>query len=132
MRLLAISSWGLFLVAGRAGAVDYAKIDRTIAKEPAYTSKAPKYALLLFGPEARLLVWIVLDGKAVYLDRNGDGDLTSKGERFESLDFVSTPTVNDAARPASFRSIAPTTRASSAASTAATGSPLALRRYRKW
>src|SRR6266478_6927907 len=62
-------------------AVDYAKMDRTIAKEPAYRSKAPKYCLVVFGPEAKTRVWLVLDGDVLYADRNGDGDLTAKDER---------------------------------------------------
>jgi hypothetical protein len=68
-----------------ARAVDYAKVDRAIGKEPAYR-EAPKYALLLFGKEAKLRVWMVLDGQAVYLDRNGDGDLTGKDEHFARLE----------------------------------------------
>jgi hypothetical protein len=60
---------------------DLTKIDRTIAKEPAYKSK-PKYCLLVFGPEAKTRVWLVLDGDTLYADRNGNGDLTEKGERF--------------------------------------------------
>jgi hypothetical protein len=63
-------------------AVDYGKIDRTIKTEPAYRSKSPQYALLIFGREAKTRVWVVLDGNTVYLDRNGDGDLTGKDERF--------------------------------------------------
>ena len=35
----------------QASAVDLAKIDRSIAKEPAYKTK-PKYCLLVFGAEA--------------------------------------------------------------------------------
>jgi len=68
--------------AAPAVAVDYAKIDRTIAKEPAYRTKAPKYCLLVFGPEAKTRVWLVLDGEVLYADRNGDGDLTRKDARF--------------------------------------------------
>src|SRR5262245_34194322 len=60
---------------------DLSKIDRTIAKEPAYKSE-PKYCLLVFGPEAKTRVWLVLDGDTLYVDRNGNGDLTEKGERF--------------------------------------------------
>jgi hypothetical protein len=60
---------------------DLTKIDRTIAKEPAYKPK-PKYCLLVFGPEAKTRVWLVLDGDTLYVDRNGNGDLTEKGERF--------------------------------------------------
>src|SRR5262245_65651509 len=49
-------------------ATDLTKIDRTIAKEPAYKSK-PKYCLLVFGPEAKMRVWLVLDGDVLYVDR---------------------------------------------------------------
>ena len=62
-------------------AADLNKIDRTIAKEPVYQSKAPRYCLLVFGPEAKTRIWLVLDGDLVYVDRNGNGDLTDSGER---------------------------------------------------
>jgi hypothetical protein len=70
-----------------AAAVDLSKIDRRIAREPAYQTKTPKYALLVFGPEARDRVWLVLDGDALYVDKNGNGDLTEKGERFTAPAF---------------------------------------------
>src|SRR6516165_8418947 len=63
-----------------AEAVDWDKIDRTIAKEPPYQAK-PKYCLVVYGPEAKTRVWLVLDGDVLYVDRNGDGDLTGKDER---------------------------------------------------
>lgn len=63
-----------------AFAGDLSKIDRTIAKEPVYESN-PKYCLLVFGPEAKTFVWLVLDGDLLYVDRNGNGDLTEPGER---------------------------------------------------
>src|SRR5262245_39202710 len=63
-----------------SAAVDLTRIDRTIAKEPAYKSK-PRYCLLVFGPEAKTRVWLVLDGEVLYVDRNGNGDLTEPGER---------------------------------------------------
>lgn len=69
------------LTALPAWAVDYDKIDRVIRKEPAYSGK-PEYALLLFGPEARRRVWVVVDGELAYVDRNGDGDLTAPEEKF--------------------------------------------------
>lgn len=83
----------LLLSAGVAGAQDLAKIERSIAKQPAYASKEPKYCLLVFGPKAETRVWLVLDlaydplrekpGKAdaLYADLNGDGDLTDPKER---------------------------------------------------
>src|SRR5262252_4031078 len=61
-------------------ATDLSKIDRTIGKEPTYESK-PKYCLLVFGPEAKTRVWLVLDGDVLYVDRNGNGDLTEPNEK---------------------------------------------------
>src|SRR5213593_3143164 len=76
---------GVFLLlalgAAPASAADLTKIDRTIAKEPVYRTKAPRYCLLVFGPEAKFRVWLVQDGDVLYVDRNGNGDLTEEGER---------------------------------------------------
>jgi RNA polymerase sigma factor (sigma-70 family) len=55
------------------------KIERTIKKEPKYAG-TPLYLLLAFGPEAKHRVWVVLDGNTLYVDRNGNGDLTDAGE----------------------------------------------------
>ena len=60
------------------------KIDRTLKKEPAYKSPAPKYGLLGFGPQAADRVWLVVDGNTLYVDRNGNGDLTEAGEKVEA------------------------------------------------
>jgi RNA polymerase sigma factor (sigma-70 family) len=57
-------------------------LDWTIRKEPTY-SGTPLYLLLAFGPEAKFRVWVVLDGTTLYVDRNGNGDLTDPGERVE-------------------------------------------------
>ncbi len=72
MTLIALGSWTS--VPARA---DTPKL----AREPVYQSKAPKYALLTFGTEARLRVWLVLDGDTLHVDRNANGDLTEPGER---------------------------------------------------
>ena len=56
-------------------------IVRTIAKEPAYLSKAPQYGLLKFGLGSKNCVWLVRDGAILYVDRNGNGDLTEAGEK---------------------------------------------------
>jgi hypothetical protein len=58
------------------------KIDRKIVKQPTY-EKQPKYCLVVFGAEAKFRVWLVIDGDALYVDRNGNGDLTDKGEKFK-------------------------------------------------
>lgn len=61
-------------------AADLGKIPRTIGKEPAYATKSPEYLLLVFGPDASDRVWMVRDGDTLYVDRNGNGDLTDRGE----------------------------------------------------
>jgi hypothetical protein len=74
----------LFVLAGwlavPAAAADLSKIDRTIPKEPIY-SGSPRYCLLVFGPQAKDRVWLVQDGDTLYVDRNGNGDLTEPGEK---------------------------------------------------
>jgi hypothetical protein len=61
-----------------AGPVDFAKLDRRIAREPTYQGK-PLYCLALLGPESATRVWMVLDGERLYVDKNANGDLTDDG-----------------------------------------------------
>jgi hypothetical protein len=61
-------------------AADLTRIERTIAREPAYKSQ-PGYCLLVFGQEAKTRVWLVQDGDTLYVDRNGNGDLTEPGKK---------------------------------------------------
>ena len=67
-------------------AADLTQIERKISKEPAYQSK-PKYCLLVFGPEAKTRVWLVIDGDTLYVDRNGTGDLTEPGKKVAACDL---------------------------------------------
>lgn len=53
-----------------------AKIDRNIVKQPKFTSDKPGYLLLAFGPDAGFKVWVVFDGETLFVDANGNGDLT--------------------------------------------------------
>jgi hypothetical protein len=76
--LLAVMA--LALGAAQSPAADLTKVDRTIDREPAYRGE-PKYCMLVLGPEAKARVWLVLDGDTLYVDRDGDGDLTGAGER---------------------------------------------------
>ena len=70
--------------------IDYAKIDRKLAKEPTYVAE-PRYALFVFGLEGKARMWAVLDKSdaespyydVLYLDLDADGDLTDDGERFQ-------------------------------------------------
>lgn len=59
---------------------DFTQISRTIAKEPAYETTSPGYCLVVFGPKAEQRVWIVKDGDRIFVDRNGNGDLTEANE----------------------------------------------------
>jgi hypothetical protein len=72
----------------RAVAGDLTSIDRSILKEPRYASRSPKYCLLVLGPKAKTRIWLVLDGKTLYVDRNGNGDLTEAGKRVDGKDGV--------------------------------------------
>lgn len=54
------------------------KIERKITKEPQYTG-SPRYALLVLGADAETKVWMVEDGNLLYVDKNGNGDLTDDG-----------------------------------------------------
>jgi hypothetical protein len=76
-----VSLLGVFSVSG----TDLTKIDRRIGKEPVYQTKAPKYCMLVFGPEAKTRVWLVLDGDVLYVDRNATGDLTQPSNRCPPL-----------------------------------------------
>lgn len=78
--------WALVLAgiaSASARAADLTRIDRTLAREPVYQTRTPRYCLVVFGAEAKARVWLVLDGKVLYVDRNGDGDLTGADERVE-------------------------------------------------
>jgi hypothetical protein len=73
--------------------VDLTKVDRVIAKEPKYKNQ-PRYALLVFGPKADRRAWLVMDGDDVlYVDRNGNGDLTEKDKRV-AVDVEATKEIN--------------------------------------
>lgn len=66
---------------------------KRIAKEPAYGAAVQYFALFVLGPDEDLRVWMVADGDRLYVDSNGNGDLTERGERFDAFrgsqdDFV--------------------------------------------
>lgn len=84
MRLLRFVPLLICLTPCAAYAADLTKIDRRLVKEPAYQSKEPRYCLLVLGPEARQRVWLVHDQDALFVDLNGNGDLTEPGEKFKA------------------------------------------------
>lgn len=90
-RLLAL--WVIFgalaLVPGARGQTNVlAQINRTIRKEPAYQT-APKYCLLALGSNATVPVWMVEDGKRLFVDQNANGDLTDDGPPIPQSDVRS-------------------------------------------
>jgi len=72
--LFATTMWAVAPLWG----ADLAAIEKTVGKQPAYHDK-PRYCLLVFGAEAKTKVWIVEDGRTLYVDRNANGDLTDDG-----------------------------------------------------
>ena len=75
---------------------------RKIAKAPAFKEAKQQYLLLLLGQKPSREIWVVRDGSDVYVDRNGNGDLTEPGECIfqpdtnESASFVKLGMVHDA------------------------------------
>jgi peroxiredoxin len=60
------------------------------AKEPVYQSNSPLYCLLVAGPNAEQRFWLVLDGKTLYVDRQGNGDLAKGLKLRPRQDIVAT------------------------------------------
>src|SRR5262245_2020149 len=89
--LVALISLFLIMSSAAADVPDLSKIERTIRKEPTYTTKSPLYGLATFGPKAQSHVWMVLDKSkpdaerydVLHIDLNADGDLTGVGERLK-------------------------------------------------
>jgi hypothetical protein len=69
-----------------ARAADLSAIKRDILREPDYKA-APRYCLLVFGTDATTRIWMVLDGNTLYVDRNGNGDLTEAGEKVTGQNY---------------------------------------------
>ena len=57
-------------------------LDHTIIKEPTYQS-TPKYSLITLGDSGDVKVWMVEDGKRLFVDKNANGDLTDDGPPIE-------------------------------------------------
>lgn len=64
--------------------VDLTKIPRSLVKQPAYQTTDPGFCLLVLGPKAETRIWLIVDGKTLYVDRNGNGDLTESGKKVTS------------------------------------------------
>jgi hypothetical protein len=71
---------------GPPAAKEARAFDRSILKEPAYRS-APKYSLLTFGKNGEVRVWMVEDGRRLFVDKNANGDLTDDGPPVEPSHF---------------------------------------------
>lgn len=62
-----------------AEALRQIKREHLLRKEPTYVAPV-QYCLLLLGREAKTRLWLASDGTTMYVDRNGNGDLTDPGE----------------------------------------------------
>ena len=71
-----------FAYQARAATNAVSHYDRTIIKEPTYQS-TPKYSLITLGNSGDVKVWMVEDGKRLFVDRNANGDLTDDGPPIE-------------------------------------------------
>ena len=74
----------LLILASVVHATDLSKIGRKIVKAPRFEAPHQYYALLVLGQKAERRIWFVIDGSILYVDHNGNGDLTEVGERFEA------------------------------------------------
>lgn len=93
-RLLVLGLFAMTLFAAAPlHAADLAAIERTIGKQPAYGSQ-PRYCLLVFGAEAKIRVWIVEDGRTLYVDRNANGDLTDDGQPLQPTNARNLGSIN--------------------------------------
>ena len=55
-----------------------------LREEPVYASKAPRYAVVTMGAKESRWIWVVVDGTAVFVDRDGDGRIRSPEDRLEA------------------------------------------------
>lgn len=82
-RLLLILATTVFWAAtsapqARASTNLASRVDRTLSHEPTYQTM-PKYCLLTLGGTGGAKVWMVEDGKRLFVDKNANGDLTDDG-----------------------------------------------------
>lgn len=57
-------------------------LGHTLVKQPEYQAK-PKYCLMTFGERSDERVWMVEDGRRLFVDKNANGDLTDDGPPIE-------------------------------------------------
>ena len=73
---------------------ELAKFRRDVPTWPSFVASEPLYGVFVFGRNIDRPVWAVLDKSStdsilfdvLYLDLNGDGDLTAKAERFTPIE----------------------------------------------
>lgn len=62
--------------------------EHALIKTPHFKTKEPLYGRLALGSEGQTKIWVILDGQSLYVDRNGNGDLT------EADELLDTPVIN--------------------------------------
>lgn len=83
MQVMAVAAVAGSSALAFAEGVDLSKVDRSIRREPVWKSGAPQYCLFVVSAEKR--VWFVVDGDDLYMDINGNSDLTDPGEKLPRL-----------------------------------------------
>src|SRR5215471_6218099 len=81
-----------FAEIARASTNVVSHFDRTIVKEPKYQS-TPKYSLIALG-NGEVKVWMIEDGKRLFVDKNANGDLTDDGPPLEPIKLRNLGTNN--------------------------------------
>jgi hypothetical protein len=80
--LLLVVFCALFPPLAHAATNDVSQVDRSILKEPKYQS-TPKYSLIFLGNGGEVKVWMIEDGRRLFVDKNANGDLTDDGPPLE-------------------------------------------------
>src|SRR6188474_330288 len=70
--------WTLHFAREAHASTNAVSVNSPIIKEPTYQS-TPKYSLLTLGNAGDVKVWMVEDGRRLFVDKNGNSDLTDDG-----------------------------------------------------
>jgi hypothetical protein len=84
LSVLAMTLCSAAIFAGTARAATNAvnPLAATLTKEPKYQS-TPKYCLVTLGDSGDVKLWMVEDGRRLFVDKNANGDLTDDGPPLE-------------------------------------------------
>ena len=84
-KFMLAATWFILLAGTCIPADEIRTNEKSLRKEPRYQDK-PGYCFLTFEGKSR--IWVVLDKDVLYVDKNGDGDVTEPGERINKDEGV--------------------------------------------